>query len=285
MQFTRYPSIQGFSADALDILMRNEEQNNIPIGFIMRGPQTNTSGWLLATVRDGTGAVRLTAACTPPFNLVLYETDNQPCAEALQLLSRELKTIGFAVPGVLAEQDLAARFAAIHAGAGNFSLHLSMHIMRLDKKPAVPNVPGRLRELQAGDLFFKPYWNHAFQIECHTEVQDLATHAAAMRDTLGQGLHYIWEDVAGQPVSQVSQTRGTPGGGVINYVYTPPYFRGKGYAGAAVVALSRLLLEQHGKQFCSLFADAENPISCGLYRKLGYRDICIFDELRFAQPM
>jgi predicted GNAT family acetyltransferase len=63
-------------------------------------------------------------------------------------------------------------------------------------------------------------------------------------------------------------------------VYTPPHYRNRGYAAACVAALSKRLLDS-GRKFCALFADAENPISNGIYRKIGYRDVYIYDKLHF----
>jgi predicted GNAT family acetyltransferase len=55
------------------------------------------------------------------------------------------------------------------------------------------------------------------------------------------------------------RTRGGP-------VYTPPYLRGKGYATAGVALLSRIILGK-GNVYCALFADLENPVSNGIYRR------------------
>jgi len=84
----------------------------------------------------------------------------------------------------------------------------------------------------------------------------------------------------GHPVSQAVHARSTRNGAVINGVYTPPNYRRKGYATSVVTELTRILLER-GNKFCSLFADAENPVSCGIYRKIGYYDLCVFDDIKF----
>ncbi|HJH03144.1 MAG TPA: GNAT family N-acetyltransferase [Victivallis vadensis] len=60
----------------------------------------------------------------------------------------------------------------------------------------------------------------------------------------------------------------------------PPPYRGRGYASSLVAELSRLLLER-GNRFCCLFADTANPVSCGIYRRIGYVDRCIVEELQW----
>ncbi|HOP12046.1 MAG TPA: GNAT family N-acetyltransferase [Oscillospiraceae bacterium] len=278
MKFQRYDSTQAFGADALEILLRHEVQNNLPIGFIKNERGYDTANWLMATVKDGSGSVVLTAACTPPFNIIMYETDNKPNDAAVKCFSDALKEIGFALPGVLAEQGLAYRFAETYAGKGAYLSNHSMYVMRLDKVNPIQKAPGFCRELTEDDLFFVPYWERAFGQECGVEYYDIPAHVAGIKKRLGKHNHYFWVDTV--PVAQASSGRSTENGAVINYVYTPPHYRGKGYASSVVAELSQMQLDR-GKKFCCLFADAHNPISCGIYHKLGYVDRCIFDELKF----
>jgi len=277
MRFTKYDNIKTFSTDALDILMENEVQNNLPISFIQNERGFDASNWLMSTVRDEDGSIALVAACTPPYNIVLYETGNRPNDAAVRLLSDELKSMRFNLPGVLAEQGLARRFAAIYTG-GAFRPHSSMNIMRLDKVNAITKAPGHYRPLRESDLFFAPYWELAFNYDCRLNEGGLQDKINQVKARIDWGSQYIWED--GYPVSQAYHSKKTPNGAGISGVYTPPHYRGKGYASSLVAELSRILLERDHK-FCFLFADAANPISCRIYRKLGYYDLCVFDEIRF----
>ena len=279
MKFTRYEKIEDFGADTLDILLENEVQNNLPISFINNEHKYDTSNWLLATIKDENGDVVLTAACTPPYNIVMYETRNIPNNSAVKLLSDELKSMGINLPGVLAEQGLARRFAEAHADADGFHKHTSMNIMRLDKVNDIPKAPGQYRLLRDNDMFFAPYWELAFNVDCRLDEGDLQDKINQVRARIEWKTQYILEDR--YPVSQAYRSKKTQNGAGISGVYTPPHCRGKGYASSVVAELSKSLLE-HGFKFCFLFADAENPISCGIYRKLGFYDLCIFDEIKFT---
>jgi predicted GNAT family acetyltransferase len=64
-------------------------------------------------------------------------------------------------------------------------------------------------------------------------------------------------------------------------VYTPPEWRGKGYASACVAALSQLCLDS-GYQFCMLYTDLANPTSNSIYQKIGYQPIGESREYRFG---
>jgi hypothetical protein len=279
MTFTRYADPVSFGAAVLDVLMADEVQNNLPISFIRNERGYDTSDWLLASVQDANGGVVLTAACTPPHNVILYETGNRPGEEALRLLSDELKIMGFAIPGVMAEQGLAYRFAALYAETGGFHRKETLTVMRLDRVNGIPKAPGGHRMARESDLYFLPYWERTFGEECNVGFTSVEAHAERIRPLLGKNAWFLWED--GCPVSQASNRRNTENGAVVTGVYTPPFYRGKGYASSVVAALSQHLLDR-GSTFCCLFANAENPISCGIYRKMGYRDLCTYEVLKFS---
>jgi len=278
MKFTKYDNLESFRADVLEVLLADEVQNNLPISFIKNERGLDTSNWLLTTIKDEVGGVLLTAACTPPFNIVMYESGNKPNDAAIKLLSDELKSLGVSLPGVLAERNLAQRFARAYVGISDFRLHMSMNIMRLDKVNEIDNAPGFCRPLQESDLYYVPYWERSFYEDCGFDAVGIKDAANQVKARIGTNVHYIWED--GYPVSQAAGIRTTPNGGGVGFVYTPPYYRGKGYASSVVAELSQTLLEQ-GKKFCFLFADAANPTSCGIYRKLGYYDLCVFADIKF----
>jgi predicted GNAT family acetyltransferase len=72
----------------------------------------------------------------------------------------------------------------------------------------------------------------------------------------------------------------TPNGVRVGYVYTPPPLRGRGYAAAVTAALSLLLLES-GRRFCFLYTNLADPVSNGIYRRLGYVQVSDATAFRF----
>jgi len=83
---------------------------------------------------------------------------------------------------------------------------------------------------------------------------------------------FIW-DTDNRPVSTATLMGPTPNGIRISLVYTPPEFRGRGYASACVAALTQRMLDS-GKQFCFLYSDLANPTSNKIYRAIGYETVC-----------
>ena len=278
MQFRRYDDTGAFKQDVLDILLEHEVQNNLLISLITNDYARFAKDWYLAAITGSGGGVALSALYVEPFDLILFETGNNRQDDAVDLLAQETLRIGCRPAGVLAEGALARRFSAAFAAPGKSKLHMSTTVMRLDELSVYKKAPGFCRTLETRDMFFAPYWERAFSEDCRTPVFSIQENTDRLKTRLGKDTHYIWED--GAPVSQAVHGRDTPNGAVINGVYTPPHYRGRGYATSVVAELSKSLLER-GKGFCCLTADSDNPTSCKLYRSLGYYDVCKLENIRF----
>lgn len=73
-------------------------------------------------------------------------------------------------------------------------------------------------------------------------------------------------------VSMAGLAGSTPNGIRIGWVYTPPDFRGKGYASALVTSISQEQLDK-GKKFCFLHTDQDNVTSNAIYQRIGYKKV------------
>lgn len=89
---------------------------------------------------------------------------------------------------------------------------------------------------------------------------------------------HVWDD-DGRIVSLAAAVSPTPHGIRLNHVYTPPEFRGRGYAGSLVAAFTQSLLDG-GRQFVFLHTDLSNPTSNALYIRLGYQQVSNVDVLQ-----
>jgi hypothetical protein len=232
----------------------------------------------------------LIAVCTLPFNLLLWVGDGSLGSGAASLLVRELRQIGFKPPGVIAERTLARQFADAYCNSPGFggpdsrrlssTRKMTMVIMKLEELSEYKKAPGFYRMLCEDDISFTPLWEHAFCVDCNLPVYKHSESEERIKARIGKNIHYIWVD--GQPVAQAVIGRNTPSGAAISWVYTPPEYRGRGYATSVVAELTKNILAG-GKSFCCLFADVANPASCAVYRKLGYIDVCEVDEIKFVR--
>jgi len=138
------------------------------------------------------------------------------------------------------------------------------HTYRLDNLIwPVKDVPGGLRKgrIEEEDLVAK--WGRAFGDEqpAPVDVSDF------MLRKLSEGDLYVWDDAGAKTILSLS---GRVGKGIrISGVYTPPEFRGCGYASAAVAALSHAKLS-NSRDFVVLNVTDGSPAE-GLYQRLGYR--------------
>jgi len=278
IHFKKYTNIDIFITDVIVVLLTDEARNNLLVSILLDNKRDTIADWLLSTVTDDAGEVLLIAICTPPFNLLLCETDGSTDNAAVELLASELKRISFSPPGVIAEKGLARRFADAYCGSSGSVWKMTMIIMRLDELSAYDKAPGFYRMLNSDDLVYAPSWEYAFCVDCKLPVYKLSESEKRIRERIGKNVHYIWENE--QPVAQAVLGRNTPNGAAISWVYTPPEHRGHGYATSVVAELCKNILKSR-KTFCCLFADAANPASCAVYRKLGFYDICEVDEIRF----
>ncbi|MCL2479810.1 MAG: GNAT family N-acetyltransferase, partial [Treponema sp.] len=280
VKFNLYGDIKSFCRDTRDVLMRHEAQNLIPLGNVIIGyEEKDKTGWrdpalwFMATVTDNTG-IRMTAIMTPPHNLTLYATDNVISSEAVDCLISGIMENKTAVPGVMTENVLAENFAKAWAAANsvNYSVKENMRIYELvSVNPEIPQI-GKMRLLDEKDLSFFPYWIDGFNHDCFGDAPVPKPDLQIYQYHVNKKKIYILEN-EGTAVSMAQKNREMQSVCGVSMVYTPPYFRGKGYASSLVAGLSRLILDQ-GFTKCVLYTDLSNPISNSIYQKIGYRPIC-----------
>ena len=288
MQFKRYNNVNDFYRETYDVLMRHEAQNLIPLGNIIIGRNgndktgwRNPANWYMATVSDSNG-IRLTAVMTPPHNIAIYATDNIISDDALNCLIKGLKNEP--IPGVITEKTLAECFAKAYTYQNNKNYETTMgqRIYELTTVNKYVSQVGTMRLMDEKDMPFFPYWVEAFHTsEQHDKtVMPIPKDAGAYTYLLSQKKLYVLEH-NGIPVSMAGFTREMQTVVGVAFVYTPPYYREKGYATACVAKLSQLALDKGFKK-CVLYTDLANPTSNSIYQKIGYRPICDSLMLKFT---
>jgi hypothetical protein len=218
------------------------------------------------------------AVQTPPQKLVIYS--HQP-ADVLDwsLLIQNLIDQQHAIPGVVGPAPQVESFAAAWDITNGVSHRPGLHMRAYELTRVIPPgfSPGRLRLAIPSDHELISRWVYAFQLEALGEGSiDQARETARTR--IQDGDIFLWE--IRQPVSMAAKARPTRHGVTVNEVYTPPEYRGKGYASSCVASLSQYLLNS-GWKFCTLFTDMSNPTSNSIYQKIGYQPVCDFNEAIF----
>lgn len=287
MQFKQYTDVHAFYHDTYNLLMRDEAQNMILLGNLIIGNKgedktgwRDPADWVMATVSDTEG-ILLTALMTPPHNLTLYATGNIIDRQSVKCLIDGLAA--YSIPGVTTEKNLAELFAKEYTNRKGLAFHTSMSQRIYELTAVNPHVKqlGTVRLLREADLYFFPYWLQAFYAAGtygSTEMfipQDIDEY----RYRLSSKKLYVLE-VDGSPVSMAGFTREMQTAIGVAFVYTPPYYRGKGFASSCVAQLSQMALDK-GFTRCVLYTDLSNPVSNSIYQKIGYTLVCDSLMLRF----
>jgi uncharacterized protein len=207
------------------------------------------------------------AVQTPPRNLILSKATKPE----IEKLAETMANQNFKFPGIVGPSDVSAAFANKWTQlTGQKSVgYMDQIIYTLDHVLMPPPIEGELRLAKGSETDMIAEWILAFSKDALPKgeqftVEDAKNKAA---EVVSEKRAYLWT-VKGKPVAQASVS-GTDAVARINMVYTPPAHRGHGYASAVVAHLSQLQLDT-GKKMCCLYADARNPVSNSIYRKIGY---------------
>lgn len=275
----RHAGAAEFLARAEAWLLGAEAEHNLILGIAGRlrdGVSPYGEPVSLLTV-EAEGRVEGCAWRTPPFSLGLTR---MPPAALPALIARVAEIHG-ELPGVLGPPALAAAAAALWIEGQPLRARpqMAMTIYALDALiPPAPPPPGRARLARAEDRALLEAWTEAMHAETFGDPARRLPPGIVER-LLAAGALLVWED--GEPVSMAAATAPTPSGIRINHVYTPPARRRLGYASACVGALCAAQLAA-GRRFCYLYADAANPTSNGIYRRLGFEPVAEAAQIEFV---
>lgn len=265
MQAIRFRNQDSFRTRAETLLLRSEAQNNLMLS-VAGGNDALSEDAYLATVEDA-GSVVACAFRTPPRQAVI----SQAAPDAIECLVEDLRAIYPDLPDVLGPEPGIALFAELWSRrTGVPSVQgRGERLFEIRRPPQLARWPaGRLRIAEQRDLPTAAAWCAGFIAEALPGERTNPEAHAASRIT-GRSL-FLWDD--GGPVSMAGWAGKTPRGVRVNFVYTPPEYRARGYATACVAQVTQQLLEQ-GRAFCCLYADLLNQTANSIYQKIGYRPI------------
>ncbi len=211
-------------------------------------------------VRDPAGRVRGAAARTRPHPLQLSPMP----VEAARELGRA--TAGDLPPGAYGTREVVTAYAAgtsAHLGARSTE---TLYLLGELVTPAA--VPGAPRQASAAEFDTLVAWHEQFARDADVPAFDMPS---SVRGRLAFGGLWWW-CVGDVPVALAGHAQPIDGPhgpvGRVGPVFTPAAHRRQGYGAAITAHVSGLLARR-----CStvlLYADAANPTSNGVYRRLGF---------------
>jgi len=143
-------------------------------------------------------------------------------------------------------------------------------LFRCDEVVLPTGMPGRGRPATEADAELLARWRAPYLVDVFGRIPP-GTDLAAWPEQAFQGGAWLWEHPAGRAVSQAVARTSLAGAVRVGAVYTPPEYRGHGYASAVTAALTGEVLGRG--EIPVLFTDLGNPTSNKIYQAIGYRPV------------
>jgi len=284
MRVVPYDNVATFAERVTPFLLQREAENCFTLGRLseLAGAAPGAAPPLMWAVQSDDGQVLATATLSSG----LHSTRQRPVVvtrashAVIDALVEHCLTTGVTPPGVTAPDPTVDEFAAAwcaRTGQGRRLVHaLGLYHLTRVLPPARP-ARGEFRPGREDDFETLVAWADAYFREIgEPESPDYCRQVIV--DRIREGRVFLWCD--GGPVAMAGWGGRTPNGVRINFVYTPPARRGRGYASACVAALTQRMLDD-GRRFCFLFTDLSNPTSNRIYRAIGYEHLCNFKHIHF----
>lgn len=251
-------------------LEKNEAEHSLILSLCQTAEQRAAKGEKVdlsfSTLYEDDDLV-VAAAQTPTRNLIL----SKAALPEVEKLAEALANQNFRFPGIIGPSDVAASFSNRWTSlTGQKSVeYMDQIVYSLTTVSFPPKIEGVFRLAKTEETGLMASWLEDFAKNALPKADFLTPDAAMERAErfIGENQIAVW-DIGGKPVAMaaVSFAKSVAR---IGSVYTPTESRGHGYASAVVAHLSQQQLDQ-GKKMCCLYADARNPVSNSIYRKLGY---------------
>lgn len=279
----RFVGAEDFSAASLAFLVAREADNNLLLGItsdLLGGAGFGPEAPYFVVTKRG-DEVTAVALRTPPYNVTISATED---LEAVDAIAEDIGEVYGTLPGLLAPVAPAKRFVerweALTTQRSRVRANERIH--KCNRVAHARSPRGTMWPFRELDRQTAIQWTKLFIAESRLpHVGGEAEFKAGIdrRLTSLDGGYFFWE-ADGELVSMAASGGRTPNGVRIGPVYTPPSYRGKGYASALVAELTSAMLDR-GLDFCFLFTDLANPISNSIYAQIGYVPVidCIMYDL------
>ena len=268
-RFRLFDDAREYAAIVRPFLLRAEARNNVLLGVLRQlvsGDHDYEEPILLGALESNEGVIGCVWR-TPPNKLGLTEIP----VRAVEVVAEGVSKVYSWPEAAFGPSESVMRFGEAWSkhtgGAYRPGMHRGVYELD-DVTPPSRKARGRMVTAPHEELPRVIAWVVGFRRDSGVSGGDPLV---VGRRLVRSGRVYLWLD-DGVPRSMAAAIAFTDHGVRIGHVYTPPEYRGRGYAGMLVAVLSRVMLDK-GRKFCVLHADLANPTSTRIYTRLGYRKI------------
>jgi len=267
MEVRFHRSVDEFRAIAEPLYGRDPVGHTIELTVLRAAALPDDS--LLLTVWDTSDVVGA-ALQTPPYPLAC----NAIPVDVVDVVISELARVRPELNGVRGKRDSAVAFADLwHAATGQTgTVETEERLYRLGRLRAPSGVAGSHRLAVDDDRGLLVDWVERFFVETfrHQRNDTAGEEFVDVGDQKGD--RFVLWVVENQPVAMAMLRAPAFGVSRIGPVFTPADGRGRGY-GSAVTAAAADLAHKSGTPDVVLFADLANPVSNGIYQKIGFEAV------------
>lgn len=184
----------------------------------------------LATVEDGDTLVAV-AIKTTPDKLLLSKSLN---LNAFKIIAQDLQSRQELISVVIGSVAEVEAFAKAWQAITNKSSRkiIRMRLYQLETVQSIIKAKGNFRPATLADRNLLMNWCQAYIQEALDEIIEENQAFTFVEHYLKKNAVYLWQDEV--PVSVAGFSGTTPNGIRVNFVYTPPQYRSKGYASSCV---------------------------------------------------
>ena len=254
------PDLKTFADYHMSALLKDEVENNLLISVLSRNLDQQGSTLRFWTM-NGPGNC---AVQSPSWPIILARMNLESCRELASIVA------DLDYPAVVGPACVSAEFRK--TSGRSFLTPVDQPILSLSGKPNTVQCRGKAKVSTSTDSDVVADWVLDFHRE--TVPHDPEPDLTYIKSAAATGEYLLWID-NGNPVSMAKVGRRTINTAAINSVYTPPAFRGNGYAAAVTAQLSKRELA-NGKATVCLFANADDPRAMRCYSKVGFQPHCEF---------
>lgn len=273
MKIKIYNTVQEFLDENEKLLLEKEALTQLILhnAFVNKEKKTNKE-IVFGRIEDEKNSIKLIFTKVDPYNLLIHSFDCR-ILDSIELLAEYFIKENISIKGINASKIICDKFIKYYEEKVEcrFKEYLSMDIMEvkeLNKEIILPKGNFRLARLEDKGLIIE--WCIKFIHEALNEEESYLDQKDKVEERIKNKKIYIFEDEKNIPMAMIAVGRQLINGISISYVYSRKEARGKGYGLAVAYNLSKECLEK-GNKFCTLFVDKKNPISNGVYKKVGYK--------------
>lgn len=272
-------NLQEFSQNTKMFFETDKRLHSMILGLVRRYLEIEKPMSILARLENDQGDVVAAGIQTEADRTLII---GKLSPEIAREFARQVAESVASLPGVNGPMPTVKVFADEWATLKNKNVKVCTNLRLFELKelipPKAPKGSARLAEPKDRDLIFQ--WLEKFHEEAipHDPKPKAEDLSRGIDLSIELKRYFLWED-GGKVVSFVGSARETDDEKWIAPVYTPKEFRGRGYGSALTAYASQKILDI-GK-VGMLFTDQANPVSNGIYQKMGYKPLGDFAHLGF----